>query len=320
MICAVVGAGITGARVVRELSVSPEVSRVAVVSKRPARVKELETALGSVVGAHRPGEPVDVVILAGPVGDHGRLAREWLEAGASVVSLSPDPTDVTALLALDAVARAAGRFVACGAGLAPGLSTLLVQWAARRFDRVDEVHVAVSGNGGRACAEWERSSVRGEVDEWRDGAWQRVPSGGGELVWFPDPVGAQLADVASSADPALIVRRWPDLKRVVVRSARSSRSLSDRLLPGRRATTNDDVGAVRVEVRGVVGSATDTVVVGVLDRPSAAAAATSVVVALAGVAEHCVGAGSPVELIDGAAALVELHRRGVKAAVLDPTG
>lgn len=319
MRCAVVGAGVTGARAVRQLSLAPEVERVGVVSRRDDRVTALHDSLGPKVGPLGADEVPEVVILAGSVGAHAQEARRWIGRGTSVVSVSPDPEDVAALCALDEMAGRAGRFVAAGVAFAPGLSTLLAGWAAARFDRVDEVHVALTGTAGPACERWATDALTGEMREWRDSTWTtRAAGGGGELVWFPDPVGARDVKFAASGETALLLAELPGLHRATYRIADPRKGLAARLLPWRRGMV-EAPGAIRVEVRGQRGSGTEVVVLGMLDRPSTAAAATAAVVAIRAHAAGSRGAGGVLRFVDPADALVDLAARGVKAALLDPT-
>lgn len=320
MRCAVVGAGVTGARVVRQLSLAAEVERVGVVSRRGQRVADLTEALGPKVGPLGADEIPEVVVLAGPVGAHAEEALRWIGRGTSVVSMSPDPDDVAALCALDETAARAGRFVAAGVAFAPGLSSLLAGWTAAALDRVDEVHVALTGTAGPACERWAADALTGEMREWRDSSWTtRSAGGGGELVWFPDPIGARDVRFAASGEAALLVAAFPGLQRVTYRISDPRSGFATRLLRWRQGVV-EEPGAIRVEVRGQQGSSTEVVVLGMLDRPSTAAAATAAVVAIRSHAARCRGAGGVLRLVDPSAALVDLAARGVKAALLDPAG
>jgi len=78
------------------------------------------------------------------------------------------------------------------------------------------------------------------------------------------------------------------------------------------------LGAVRVELRGEVGGERRTVVYGVLDRPAVAASATAAVTALRVAAGGCApGATGLAGLGATRPILVELARRGVRAAVFE---
>lgn len=320
MRCAVVGAGVTGARVVRQLVHLSEVDAVAVRSRRPGRVADLADALGPKVGPLGADLVPDVVVLAGQVGSHGIEGRRWLERGASVVSMSPDPEDIAELCDLDTAAERDGRFVVAGVAFAPGLSSFLAGWAGGGLDRVDEIHVALTGTAGPACEQWAAKALTGELREWRDGAWTTRQAGsGGELVWFPDPIGARDVRFADSGEPALLVEAFPGVQRVTYRITEPRRGVAARVKRWRHGVV-EEPGALRVEVRGQRGSSTEVIVLGMLDRPSTAAAATTALVASRVHAAGRSGAGSALRFLDPADVLIELAHRGVKAAVLDPTG
>lgn len=332
---AVVGAGIVGGRVTRELltplpgTARPE-QRPLVVSRRPARKDQLAASFGSdaVVELDAAGTPalpdsVTVVVLARAAGEHLELARRLVDEGRNVVSTSDDPDDVAGLLALDADARRAGTTVLVGAAMSPGWSCLLAAHAAGLLDEVDEVHVARHGAAGPGCARQRLRALRGNAAEWRDGEWVKRPGfSGRELLWFPDPVASADCYRAALAEPLLLQPAFDGVQRVTARLAatRRDRALAPFpvLVP---PPTEGGVGAIRVEVRGAVGSERSTVVYGALDRPGIAAGAVAAVAALylAGRLPGAVGspepgarglAGTGAEL----AMLDELARRGVRAA------
>jgi saccharopine dehydrogenase-like NADP-dependent oxidoreductase len=77
------------------------------------------------------------------------------------------------------------------------------------------------------------------------------------------------------------------------------------------------VGALRVEVSGWRDGVEETVIYAAVDRPSLAAGTLAAVVATASSAP--VGASGLAERSYARALLQELARRGVKAAVYDPS-
>lgn len=327
---AVLGAGAAGARVVRQLVATPAVKRVLVTDgdQNRARLVTQSMAEGDRVRERSAGDAwwkgADVAVLAGPGGDHGRMAERLLADGVSVVSVSADVADARALLDLDEHARERGCTVVIGAGFSPGLTCLLSTQGAWSLDAVDEVHVARTGTGGPACAADGLRARRGEVIEWRDGQWSGRPAGGGrELCWFPEPVGARECYPVATGDALMLVPAFPGVRRVSSRSA-SGRwdGVATRLAPLRRRRGEGQLGAVRVEVRGRRGEAQDNVVLGAVDRPAVAAGAVAAVAALAvaggRLARH--GAGGLAELAPASGLLADLARRGVKVAVLDPPG
>ena len=143
----------------------------------------------------------DIVVLAGP-GPHAGPAADLLNRGAHVVSTSGHSDDVRALLDLDPVAKRAGTTLVVGAAVSPGLSGLLARHLAARLPTCDELHVAVHGTAGPACAREHHKALAGWALGWHDGQWiERAAGSGRELCWFPEPVGARDCYRGDLADP-----------------------------------------------------------------------------------------------------------------------
>ncbi|MCD9624437.1 saccharopine dehydrogenase family protein [Rhabdothermincola salaria] len=320
----IVGAGAVGARLARQL-LTTGVDSVAVRDPDAARARAVVDSLGD--GAEHDDAEVDapfdadVVVLAGPGGVHADHAARFLRQGHSVVSTSDDIDDVRALLALDAEARERGRTVVVGAGFAPGLTCVLAAHGAGRFDTLTEVHVAKVGTGGPACARQHHRALGRMALDWRDGGWVQRPGGSGrELSWFPDPVGAEDCYRGALPDALVIVPAFPGVQRVTARMAATRRDRLTARLPMLWPTHPEGgPGAVRVELRGLRGGATDVVVLGAMDRPAVAAGAVGAV-AVQWILDQRVrrrGAAGLAELVDPLPFLAELARRGVKAAVFE---
>ncbi len=324
---AVLGAGAVGSRAVRQLASTPAVGSVTVADLDDART---DRCIASIDDARVTGAGIgpgwaagaDVAVLATPPGGHRAAAERLLEAGTAVVSTADDPDDVSELLALDSEARERGTAVVLGAAFAPGLTDLLAAHAATTFDSVDEIHVAKVGTGGPACARVHHRALRGgEVQDWRDGAWARRRAGSGrELCWFPDPVGAADCYRAAVPDALLLVPAFPGVQRVTGRVGANRRDRLTSWLPMlRRPHPEGAAGAARVEVRGRRGTGRDTVVLGALDRPAVAAGAVAALAAI-WVAEGRLrrpGAAGLAELVEPLPFLLELARRGVRAATFE---
>jgi len=317
----VVGCGAVGARAARQLLFLGRVDDLVVVDTDAKRAAAVVASLGSParVAAALPSG-ADVVVLAAP-GVERATAEEALDGGASVVSVADAEAEVAGLLELDAAARETGRHVVVGAGVSPGLSCVLAAHAARSFERVDEVHVAKVGAGGPACATQHHRALAGPAAGWHDGAWERTPGGSGrELVWFPDPVGAVDCYRAALSEPLLLVPAFAGVSRVSARVGASRRDrLTARLPMLRRPHPEGNLGAVRVEVRGSQGVATDHRVLGVVDRPAVAAAVVAAVAARWAVDGRLTrtGAAGLAALVEPGPFLAVLADRGVKAAVFE---
>lgn len=284
-IVGVVGAGVTGRVVAAHLAAAHW--RVAVADEaQPASATDLAVRVSGVaVDAAEHLAAADVVVLCHPP-THLDLAEWLLRQGTSLVSLSDDLGDLDDLVRLDALARSFCATLVVGAGMSPGLTGLLARSLAPQVPVLEEIHIAVHGTGGPACAHQHHSSLGQPGLAWHDGAWLERPGGSGrELCWFPEPVGARDCYRAALADPRALHRCFPAATRI---SARVSANRRDRLtarlpmlVPPR---AGGDEGAVRVEVRGADGTgARVTVVIGVAGRvgdiagATAAAAATAVV-------------------------------------------
>jgi hypothetical protein len=246
---AVVGAGVVGQRVQRNLAT---VHRIV-----PADLS------------------ADVVVLARP-GPHVELASDYLTRGMHVVSTTGSLEDVRELLDLDDVARGNGVSLVVGAAVAPGLSGLLARYLSRHLSICDELHIARHGTAGPACAREHHRALTGWAMGWHDGHWIERPAGSGrELCWFPEPVGARDCYRGELADPVLLHRSFPDVDRI---SARQSATRRDRLTARLPMLTSPHaeggIGALRVEARGADESGSRvTHVVGIAELAGTAAAA-----------------------------------------------
>ena len=266
-IVGVVGAGVTGqavGRVLSTLGLRPvwfDVDRAA--AHRAARLHG-----GVVVDGTTDLRACDAVVLASP-GSPTELASSLLACGVHVVCLSDDPDDVVGLLELESDAVAKRVSLVVGAGVSPGLSGVLARHLAGQLHVVDEIHVAMHGTGGPACARQHHTALAGSATGWHDGDWITQPGGSGrELCWFPEPIGSADCYRAALADPVLLRRAFPGAERI---SARVSATRRDRLtarlpmlVPPRR---EGDRGALRVEVRGALaGGERVTHLVGAVGR------------------------------------------------------
>jgi hypothetical protein len=321
----VIGAGAVGARAARQLLID-EPDELVVADIDRGRAETAARVLGDPVRpAASPEEALaggaDVVVLCVRAGDHTPLAVTSLEAGAHVVSTGDAVRDVEGLLELDGEARARGRNVVVGAAFSPGLTCVLARHAGDAFDEVDEIHVALVGTGGPACASHHHDALGESAVDWRDGDWVRRRGGSGrELCWFPDPVGPVDCYGAGLCDPLLLVPAFPKLQRVTARLGANRRDrLTARLPMMRRPHPEGGPGAVRVEVRGRRGIARDNRVLGAMDRPAVAAGAVAAVAARAAVdgGLRRTGAAGLAELAEPVPFLAELARRGVRAAVFE---
>jgi saccharopine dehydrogenase-like NADP-dependent oxidoreductase len=318
------GAGAVGARAARQLHGLAGLRQLVVADTDAERARTVVASLGRPARAEAWStdllDGATVLVLALPAGTHADRAAEALARGVHVVSVTDDVAETERLLGLDATARAAGRHVVVGAGFAPGLTCLLARHAAAEFSAVDEIHVAKTGTGGPACARQHHAALAGEAVDWRDGEWVRRPAGSGrELCWFPDPVGGLDCYRAALPDALVLQPAFPGVARVTARVSASRRDRVTARLPMlRRPHAEGAIGAVRVEVRGRRGAATDARVLGAIDRPGVAAGAVAAVAAAWAADGRLArpGAAGLAELVpEPVPFLHDLAGRGVRAAV-----
>ena len=245
-IIGLVGHGVTGSRVAAHLVA--EGLRVAVYD--PAPSVGVRSSLVRVDDAADLSQ-CDVVVLCHPT-PHRALAERLLSDGTAVVSLGDDLTDLRAMLAMQRTAERHDAALVVGAGMSPGLSGLLAASLAEQVHTLDELHVALHGTAGPACARQHHDALGDAALGWHDGEWIEVPGGSGrDLVWFPEPIGAHDCYRAALGDPLLLHRSFPQAGRI---SARVSATRRDRLTARLPMLTpphpTGDLGSVRVEARG----------------------------------------------------------------------
>jgi hypothetical protein len=193
--------------------------------------------------------PIVVLTMAGP---HAEVAARFVARGSHVVSTSGSSQDVRELLELDGSARDAGVNLIVGAAVSPGLSGLFARHLANELGGCDELHVAVHGTAGPACAREHHNALRGWAIGYQDGTWIERPAGSGrELCWFPEPVGARDCYRGEMPDPWLLHRSFPDVRRISARRSATRRDRFTARLPMLSPPHREGgIGALRVEVRG----------------------------------------------------------------------
>ncbi len=274
---AVIGAGVVGARVARQLI--EDGRRVSIFDRRVQVRQSVAAACGaeeivdlSSIDPHR----TPVVILA-TTANQTDLVASFLDHGHHVVSTSDDVDDVRSIRHFGPRAQARGVSFVVGAAASPGLTALLVRELCAHVDELDEIHVAVHGTGGPECARQHHRALAGTALGWHDGEWLNRPGGSGrDLLWFPEPIGGKDCYRASLVDPILLHDVFPEVTRI---SARMSANRRDRLtarLP-MLAPPNPEggLGAVRVEIRGSKNGARVTEVAGAAERTGVIAAAVA---------------------------------------------
>lgn len=145
-------------------------------------------------------ERVDGVISAAHYGLNLSLTKLAIDTGCHMVDLGGNNAVVTAQLALDDQARAAGVSIVPDCGLAPGLASLLVAWGARHLPWATGAHIRVGGLPQVPVEplRYERLfNVQGLINEYvevpialKDGViTELVPLGDLEHIDLPSPIG-----------------------------------------------------------------------------------------------------------------------------------
>lgn len=224
-----------------------------------------------VTGVH----PGDVAVLAHG-GPHVPMVLSLLRRGLHVVTVGEQIDDARHLM--DADIEPFGTSLVIGAAMAPGLASLIARYLADQLALVDEIHVAVHGTAGPACARAHHRSVSGLAPGWHDGEWLDYVGGSGrELCWFPEPIGAKDCYRSRTSVPLLLHHAFPEVERI---SGRRSARRRDRLtawLPMLRPPHQEGgIGALRVEIRGAdADGGRQCLIAGVAELVGSATAATA---------------------------------------------
>jgi hypothetical protein len=261
-VVAVVGRGVVGQRITRRLPTV--VGGVTLIDHDPRSGRDLPDDVAVAVLAHGSA--------------HGDLARELVDRGVGVVSVSDDLADLRSMLDLDDDARAAGVPIVVGAGMDPGLTGLLARLLAANLSTCDEIHVSIHGTAGPACARRHHRALRGRALGFHDGEWIQPTAGSGrELCWFPEPVGPYDCYRAELASPLLLHESFADADRISARVSANRRDRFTAWLPMLSPPHREGgVGAVRVEVRGTdAAGGRVTSIVGIAELVATATAATA---------------------------------------------
>lgn len=145
----VIGSGLQGFEITRDLSRNVEVGVVDVSQQRLNKCKE-ELKITSLykIDARESARMIklmkkfDVIVGALPPGFGFELLKMAIEAGVDIVDISFMPENP---LELDDFAKKKGVKVVPDCGLAPGLSNILVGHAVSKLKKVDEIHIKAGG-------------------------------------------------------------------------------------------------------------------------------------------------------------------------------
>ncbi|MGA9278322.1 hypothetical protein [Ilumatobacter sp.] len=263
---AVFGHGVVGSRIVKHLTAHPARTVVQIDSRR----EQIATTPFL--------DDVDVAVLAQP-GPHHRDTVALLDRGIGVISVGDEVSDVGAIIGESERARRRGIALVAGAGMSPGLVGLIARHLASQIAVVDEIHVAIHGTAGPACARQHHRALAGKAGAYHEGTFVSFRAGTGrELAWFPEPVGAYDCYRAEVPAPFVLHHSFPEANRITARISANRRDrLTSRLPMLTPPHREGGVGALRVEVRGAEESgARVTLIAGIAEMVGTAAAATAI--------------------------------------------
>lgn len=286
----------------------------------------------------------DIVISAAGPGYllEERCVRAAISAGVDYVSLSDDQAPARSVASMGEEALAAGVTVVSGAGVAPGISNLLVALAARRLDEVREVEICVgasSADSGGQATELHFLAMLGSSD-FAESRQARSP----HPVYFPDPVGWVETFGVDHPEEIVVRAAYPSLqafrfrvglvekavmdtvragaaagfgsserkRHLMLKAARPLRPLLEAMSPGSGPWT-----AMRVDVRGTKGARTSTVSYAVVDR-LANLASIPLVRCASLVSGRSAGVTSLDQLGDAEELLSDIAARGIRFGELEP--
>lgn len=213
---------------------------VASIEAPEARIETLalDTEAADFVARVAALSPQVVIDTAGPfqarraraqASEHGdatgcdyRVARAALAAGAHAIDLADGRDYVRGIVALDAEAKAAGRWVVSGASSVPGLNAAVIEAHRDRFAELDAVESTISP-GNRTPRGWATTlailSYSGKPYRMlRDGAW-RIAHGWQSLRRLRVAgVGTRWAVRCEVPDLDLLPARYPSLRTVEFRA------------------------------------------------------------------------------------------------------
>jgi hypothetical protein len=316
---AVIGAGVVGGRVARQLA--NDGRNVLVFDHRSdvRRSLSVHSGITEIVDLADLDPLTTPVVIVATNANQADLVAAFIDHGHHVVSTSDDVDDVRRIRHFGSRAASRSVSVVIGAAACPGLTGLLARELSLRVDVLDEIHVAFHGTGGPECARQHHRALAGSALGWHDGEWlNRAGGSGRDLLWFPEPIGGKDCYRAALVDPILLHDVFPEVSRI---SARMSANRRDRLtarLPMLSPPHPEGgLGAVRVEIRGSKRGERVNEVAGVAERTGIIAAAVATAAAesiLRRIAEGTAPVGRILlgdDVLENASLVADVIRRGI---------
>lgn len=263
---AVFGNGVVGRRITKHITAA-----------RDDSVVQMDSRVHS-VAATPLLDDVSVAVLAHP-GPHHPETVALLDRDIGVISVGDQVADVRSMIEESDRAARAGVPLVVGAAMSPGLVGLIARHLASQLAVVDEIHIAIHGTAGPACARQHHRALAGHAVEFDRVSSRSSRAGTGrELAWFPEPVGAYDCYRAELPSPVVLHRTFPHVSRITARLSANRRDRLTSRLPMLTPPHHEGgVGALRVEVRGASESgARVSLIAGIAEMVGTAAAASAV--------------------------------------------
>jgi saccharopine dehydrogenase (NAD+, L-lysine forming) len=349
------GYGVVGRRIANELA--PDYpNRVVIAGRNPARAEEIARAIGHGVRGRRidiavPSSIAEalagVAVVISCIDQPGRtLMWAAVERGLNYTDITPHLIELGRGAAYDkinAAARASGARLVLGTGIVPGISNVMVRALADVLGGADEIKTALllgaSDVSGPASFDYFLQELSMSFDVRVDGEDRPAHAfSDPQLVNFPPPVGAQLSYLFPFSDQVLYPRTMgvrTALTRVAIEPAWLGRLLAISVRTGAsrlmaiarvrhaiasrrqdRASSKEARFALRVDV-GCCGRQKAATLLGHAQADAAAAGAAGTARLLI---DGCIaepGAWMPEQIVEPAAFLSQLAKRGLTVEFAD---
>ncbi len=313
----VIGAGMMGSAMAYDLAHSTGVGGVLLADIDGERARAVAASIGPNVEAHaldtqdRPAllalmRRVQVAVGATSYTHNVQLSSAAIEAGVHFCDLGGNMDVVYAQMSSDAQAKQANVTILPNCGLAPGMACVIAAGGAKRFTKVDAIHIRVGGLPQHPVPPLNYQlvfSAEGLINEYLEpaevlerGALRRVESMTGvEELTFPAPFGKLEAFHTSGGVSTLTKMfegRVPDLDYKTIRypghcekfmtlldlgfasaepfmvgsTVRTAREIFEEMLRRKLPANGPDVVLMRVSVTGTMDGRRRTLAYEMIDR------------------------------------------------------
>jgi len=321
----VIGAGMMGSAMAYDLSRSPNVEKVYLADIDRKKAAEAAKSAGTNIeplkldtGSHddviKAMKLADVAIGATSYNHNVQLTKAAIESGTHFCDLGGNMDVVDTQLELDAKAKWANVLIIPNCGLAPGMACAIAGGAAKRFEKVEEIHIRVGGLPQKPVPPLNYQlvfSAEGLINEYlepaeaiRDGKLQKLDSMTDiEMLSFPNPF-EQLEAFNTSGGISTLTRMYSGVKSLDYKTIRylghcekfkmlldlgfassepvmvgsnllTTREFFETLLKKKLPANGPDVVLTRVSISGMMGGKHRTLAYEMVDYYDTAARMTS---------------------------------------------